>query len=194
MNEPLLLPLNAAIEILEALGLRYALVGGLAVSAWGALRTTRDIDLYADLPEGVRPLLKRELESRDFEVPAMSEELQQFGMFRSLFRPTRTFLDIFDAGTPLGEAILDRRREAMVIDRKMWTISPEDLALLKAFSDRERDFGDLTKLLGVLGKSLDIAYIEGWARELDRSIGGDEVSERLRRAREEASKRVRRKR
>lgn len=76
----------------------------------------------------------------------------------------------------------------------MWTISPEDLALLKAFSDRERDFGDLTKLLGVLGKSLDIAYIEGWARELDRSIGGDEVSERLRRAREEASKRVRRKR
>jgi hypothetical protein len=114
-------------------------------------------------------------------------------MFRSLIRPTRTFLDIFDAGTPLGEAILDRRRDATVIDRKMSTISPEDLALLKAFSDRERDFSDLTKLIGVLGKTLDITYIESWARELDRSIGGDDVSERLRRARAEAAKRVRRK-
>src|SRR5687767_3953618 len=79
-----------------------------------------------------------------FEVPAMNEELEQFGMFRSLFRRAKTFLDIFDSATPLGEAILDRRREAVVAGKRMWTISAEDLALLKAPSDRERDFGDLT--------------------------------------------------
>jgi hypothetical protein len=35
-----------------------------------------------------------------------------------------------------------------------------------------------------------MAYIEKWVRELDRSIGGNEVSERLDRARREAARRV----
>jgi hypothetical protein len=33
-------------------------------------------------------------------------------------------------------------------------------------------------------------YIEKWARELDRSMGGDEVTERLKHARHEAARRV----
>ena len=33
-------------------------------------------------------------------------------------------------------------------------------------------------------------YIEKWARDLDRSIGGDEVTERLTRAKHEAARRV----
>jgi hypothetical protein len=50
-------------------------------------------------------------------------------------------------------------------------------------------FDDLVKLVAI-GEQLDMAYIEGWVRDLDRSIGGDEVSERLRRARAEAAKRT----
>ncbi len=37
------------IQVLDELGIRYALVGGLAVGAWGVNRSTRDVDLYADL-------------------------------------------------------------------------------------------------------------------------------------------------
>jgi hypothetical protein len=70
--------------------------------------------LYAELPDPLRPRLLRELLRRDFDVPAMSEELEQFGVFRSLFRPTNVFVDIFDAQNPLGEAILERRQEVHV--------------------------------------------------------------------------------
>jgi hypothetical protein len=35
----------------------------------------------------VRPQVRRELLQRDFDVPAMDEELERFGVFRSLFRP-----------------------------------------------------------------------------------------------------------
>jgi predicted nucleotidyltransferase len=189
-ESPLQPALDAAIDALEGLGLRYAVVGGLAVGAWGVPRATKDVDLYAELVAAVRPRLFRELLQRDFDVPAMDEELERFGVFRSLFRPTSVFVDIFDAQNPLGEAILKRRREVQVQGRIRWTAAAEDLAVLKAFSDRARDHEDLMKLIAVGGRKLDMTYIENWARELDRSIGGDEVTERLKRARHEAARRV----
>jgi hypothetical protein len=36
------------------------------------------------------------------------------------------------------------------------------------------------KLIAVGGRKLDMPYIENWARELDRSIGGDEDHTRRR--------------
>jgi hypothetical protein len=183
--------LDAATEVFEGLGLRYALVGGLAVSVWSAARATKDVDLYADLPAERREDVRQEMVHRGFDVPAMDEELGRFGVFRSLFRPTDVFVDIFDAENPIGEAILSRRREVKAEGKVRWTAAPEELVILKAFSDRPRDFEDLMKLVAVGKPKLDMGYIERWARDLDRSIGGDEVSERLRRAREEAVKRVR---
>jgi hypothetical protein len=76
-DSPLQPPLDAVIEALDGLGLRYAVVGGLAVSAWGAPRATKDVDLYAELVSDMRPALRRELVARDFDVPAMEEELQR---------------------------------------------------------------------------------------------------------------------
>ena len=92
------------------------------------------------------------------------------------------FLDIFDSVGPLGEAILDRRREITVDGHQLWLISPDDLAVLKAFSDRERDFEDLVMLLRVRGESLDLDYVRDWAAKLDESIGSDEVTRRFERA------------
>jgi hypothetical protein len=59
------------------------LVGGLAVGAWGVPRATKDVDLYAERATAVRPRLRRELLQRDFDVPAMDEELERFGVFQS---------------------------------------------------------------------------------------------------------------
>jgi hypothetical protein len=157
-------------------------------------RATKDVDLYAELPTAVRPRMRRELVQRNFDVPAMDEELERFGVFRSLFRPTSVFVDIFDAENPLGETILKRRREVQIQGRMRWTAAAEDVAVLKAFSDRPRDHEDLMKLIAVGGRQLDMPYIENWARELDRSMGGDEVTERLKRARHDAARRAPRRR
>ena len=115
----------------------------------------------------------------------------KFGVFRSRSRQDGTFLDIFSAVGPLGEAILERRQRVDFEGRDVWVITPEDLILLKAFSDRERDFEDLVSLLVHTGPKLDNAYVERWARALDESIGGNEVSERLERAQREAKQRLR---
>lgn len=182
--------LDAVTEFFDALGLGYALVGGLAVSVWGAPRATADVDLYAELPSDRRAEIRRGLERSGFDVPAMDEELQRFGVFRSRYRPTNVFVDVFDADNPLGEAILAHRRQVVAEGKVRWTAGVEELVVLKAFSDRPRDFDDLTKLIAVC-RDLDAARVDRWVTELDRSIGGNEVSERVRRAREAAAKRSR---
>ena len=177
------------IAALEALDVRYAIVGGLAVSVWAMPRATRDVDLYADLDTAKKPQVQQELEAHGFEVPAMTEELEQFGVFRSRSRSDGIFLDIFSAVGPLGQAILDRRRRITLEGRDVWLISPEDLILLKAFSERERDFDDLVALYRHSGNKLDKPYIDKWATSLDESIGSDEVTERIRRAQQQAQRR-----
>ena len=160
------------------------------MSAWAAPRSTRDVDIYADLPQALREDEKRNLEASGFHAPAMAEELQKFGVLRSRSANGGTFLDIFDATGPLGEKILERRKQLPVEGHTLWFIAPEDLALLKAFSERERDFEDLVALFRHAAKKLDIAYINQWAQVLDESIGGDDVSQRIQRARQLASRRA----
>jgi len=72
---------------------------------------------------------------------------------------------------------------------RLWFVSPEDLVLLKAFSDRSRDQDDLVALIATPREALDLAYIERWIKLLDESIGGNDVSERFARAQREADRR-----
>jgi hypothetical protein len=111
----------------------------------------------------------------------MDQELERFGVFRSR-SSEGVFLDIFDSAGPLGEAIISRRRQALLGGQVLWIVSPEDLSLLKAFSERPRDFDDLVVLLQRGQGIIDIPYVERWAKRLDDSIGSDEVTERVQRA------------
>ncbi|MBI3270394.1 MAG: nucleotidyltransferase [Planctomycetes bacterium] len=175
-----------AVEALDAMRLRYAVIGGLAFSAWAQPRATRDVDLYCELPPAQLDSLQAELEARGFHAPAVREDLARFGAFRCRSRQDGVFLDLFDAIGPLGQAILDRRRALPIEGRTLWLCTPEDLVVLKAFSQRERDFEDLTTLVARLGPTLDRPYIDRWAAKLDEGMGSDEVRERLRRARARA--------
>lgn len=166
------------IDAVERQGLRYAIVGGLAVGAWGVSRSTRDVDLYVELPNGRRPDLARSLVDKGFDIPAMEEELTKFGVFRSR-SPDGVFLDIFDAVGPLGEQLLAHRKQIAVFGRKLWVTAPEELFLLKAFSDRARDFDDLVSLASLPRLRINFDYVREWAGRLDASIGGDEVSSRV---------------
>lgn len=165
-----------AVEAIEAAGGRYAIVGGLAVGAWAVPRATRDVDLYVDLDREGRTRLAAELEKRGFDVPAMEHELTQFGVFRSRSNHG-VFVDIFDSAGPLGEAIIENRREATLAGRSLWFVSATELAALKAFSDRARDFDDLSALLR--SSTVNQDAVDRWARQLDESIGTNEVSERV---------------
>lgn len=163
--------------------MRHALVGGLAVSAWALPRATRDADLWVEIG-AKRPQLESALRSGGFHVPTMEEELNKFGVFRSKDESTGVFVDIFDAVGPLGEAILSHRVEGQLAHVHVWLARADELAVLKVYSDRRRDFDDLVALLKHADVSTD--YLQEWAKRLDNSIGSDEVSARLASALREA--------
>jgi hypothetical protein len=168
--------LGRALQAIDSCDMRYALVGGLAVSAWALPRATRDADLWVELG-AKRPALEVALGDVDFHVPAMEEELNRFGVFRSKDKATGVFVDIFDAVGPLGEAILEHRVQGQLASVAVWLARADELAVLKVYSDRRRDFDDLVALIKHADISVD--YLRQWAKELDGSIGSDEVSARL---------------
>ena len=43
-------PLRTAVDFLEANGYRYAIIGGIALTYWGVVRTTYDVDIKVVVP------------------------------------------------------------------------------------------------------------------------------------------------
>jgi hypothetical protein len=184
--------LLAGVGALEDLGIEYAIVGGLAVGVWSTPRATRDVDLYAELPDDRRDAVRAALVQHGFDVPAMNDELARFGVFRSKLKREGVFLVIFNAVGPLGVAILERRKRVETLGRQVFFATAEDMAVLKAFSDRPRDLEDLVALIALPPESMDMDYLDRWAKLLDESIGTDEVSQRVAIAKREVERRLHR--
>lgn len=51
MHEQLRMPLEQVVAFLETHGYRYAIIGGIALSQWGHLRFTYDIDIKVLVPD-----------------------------------------------------------------------------------------------------------------------------------------------
>jgi hypothetical protein len=64
-DEPLLL-FRRLHALLRGLDIPHALIGGWAAVSWGVVRTTRDIDLLADIGKAIRPKLETTLEAAGF--------------------------------------------------------------------------------------------------------------------------------
>lgn len=50
MNYNLEIPLRTSVAFLEGNGYRYAIVGGIALSQWGVVRDTHDVDIKVLVP------------------------------------------------------------------------------------------------------------------------------------------------
>lgn len=114
-------------DFFEREGIRYALIGGLAVHAWGRVRPTRDVDFAvdADLSKDVAAFA----ESLGFATVYASDAFSNhehadpdWGHVDFMYLRGRTADAVFAAST---------RRE-LVEGRPMPVASPEHLAMMKA--------------------------------------------------------------
>nr|MDO8098516.1 hypothetical protein [Candidatus Njordarchaeota archaeon] len=53
---------------LKQLGIKYAIVGGIAATSWGNIRTTLDIEVVMDIKEKVATVLVSALSKRSFSL------------------------------------------------------------------------------------------------------------------------------
>ncbi len=132
-------------------GASYAVIGGLAVAAWGAPRATEDIDLLADIVPS--DALEAALRAAGF-LP----EWRRGGpedpvpLLLRLRRPSGPEVDVLCASRPWEKAMLARAvRLGLSPGLEIPVVAVEDLIVLKLLAAGPQDLADVADLLDRAG-------------------------------------------
>lgn len=177
--------LERALEAIESLNAPIGVIGGVAVAAWGHVRSTRDIDLMIGVAEGAFETLLTRLATFGFRPkrnpPIVAIEGGRVMSF--VYSPPGTFLDIqvdfFPAESDFQRAALDRCVDLQLpnVARRVKVATCEDLIVFKAIAGRIIDRVDCVALARINRDRLDFEYIATW---VDR-LGVKPVWEEIRR-------------
>nr|MDO8132663.1 hypothetical protein [Candidatus Njordarchaeum guaymaensis] len=131
-------------DIFNRLHIEYAIVGGVAVSAWGNIRTTVDIDVVIDLNEENVQRLVYAFNSRGFSVreedilPALKEK----GHFTIFDNRSDYHIDAKGAYGETELETLRARRKVVLADTECYVAAPEDMIANKLLYGSEQDLND----------------------------------------------------
>lgn len=166
--------LQMAVEILERLEIRYALVGSLASSTLGEARFTNDIDIVVDLDVFDAARLCDAFDSDEFYVykPTAIEAAVKGRQFNVLHSPTANKIDFMLPGdSDWAKDQLDRRRRQPVLEAgECYVASPEDIILGKLLyyqdGGSEKHLRDIAGICKRKSEQLDMPYLESKVRHL----------------------------
>jgi predicted nucleotidyltransferase len=160
-TERLLEILDEAVEILRAADVTFLLLGGLATSALGRRRRVTDIDVFVRDPD-VEPALEA-FAGAGFETLVVSPNWLAKALKDDIL------VDVISRSTHdigLTDEILEHAVEVEIEGRRLPSVSPEDLIVMKAVAtdeDTARYWHDALSLLG--RPDLDWSYLVHRARK-----------------------------
>ncbi|KIG19634.1 hypothetical protein DB30_00143 [Enhygromyxa salina] len=145
----LLEQLDSIVGALDAAGIEYGLVGGLAVAVWGAPRATQDIDLLVR-PETVDAIMTtvEPLGFRLRALPMRFKDGMQLQRVSKIDGGALLTLDLIIVDDNL-ESVWASRQPLEVSDlggRSIWVISRAALIQMKAAAGRPQDALDIQNL------------------------------------------------
>jgi len=156
----------------EGLNVPYAVMGGIAATAWGMPHFTHDVDLALGVGAADAGPLLRALDAAGYLVP--DEFLRGWTdrlagtrkvVVRKFIGEHVWDVDLFLQESEFLGSVIARRRIVDLDGRMTPLVSPEDLVLFKLVAGRPKDQGHLDDLLLVVGP-LDDAYLVSWAEKL----------------------------
>jgi hypothetical protein len=139
---------HALDRIFNDLGYQYCIIGGVAVSRWGAPRATLDVDLTLLADFGKEHVTATAL------LKAFTPRIDNAVEFASMHRvllvrdSSGTPIDIALGAMPFEVHAVERSSVCAIGDGKsMRTCSAEDLIVHKAFAARPQDWVDIAGIL-----------------------------------------------
>lgn len=159
------------ISILDKLGIKYFVTGGCAVSVWGHMRSTADIDIVVKLVEAkIGPLLQalKEISKAGYvDGDVARYAIIHKGEFNFIDPETGFKVDFWIAKDDKRLEIEYKRRKAKRFDgKKVYFISAEDLILNKLIWHKEtgssRHLEDAESIFR--NSKVDLKYIKKWAK------------------------------
>jgi len=162
---------------LEAVKIRYVLVGSFASSIYGLYRATADIDILADMKaEHVGPLYKALKGDFYIDELAMRNAVARAQSFNAIHFDSVFKVDLFVASAePFASAQLDRRQLRNLspdMNDQVYVATAEDtvLAKLRWFragnESSKNQWNDVLGILAVQQGGLDTTYLQMWAEQL----------------------------
>lgn len=148
--------LSTAVNALNSVQARFALIGGFALAAYGLARATEDIDLLVhgdDRPKAIQSLTQNGFRL----VHETSEVLHLSGIGQ---------LDLLFANRPMSQAMLGKAKSIQQFPLPV--VAPEDIIGLKIqayTNDPRREFKDKADIQELISrvKNLDFAQIKVYA-------------------------------
>jgi hypothetical protein len=169
--------LRTVVEILDDLGVPYALGGSIASSFIGEPRSTVDVDVAIRLEaELVDDLLRRAGASFYLPEEAARRAIEAHESFNLLDTETAMKVDLFVVGDSLLDRMQIERRIPVQVpgfSTALWVTSPEDQVLRKLAwfrsggSVSDRQWRDVVGILRVQAPTIDLAYLQRTALEVD---------------------------
>jgi len=159
--------------VLQKLDVPYVITGGIAVSVWGRIRFTADIDIAIELlPQKLDALADALLKiDKDVYVDRnmMSRALARKGEFNFIHPDSRLKVDFWVlGGGSFDREEINRKIPRTIAGQTIFFISPEDLIVRKLLwhkeSQSDRQLDDVTSILN-RQKRLDVAYLRRWAKK-----------------------------
>ncbi len=164
-------------EVLDTLGIPYAIGGSIASSVYGTVRFTRDADIamlsFPSAADRFYALLKDEFYINE---EAMQQALGCCGTFNIIHFETAFKIDIFLLGPSEFEQQLLVRSKLVRLgetdESELCFVSPEDVILLKLrrlaeSEDFEEDqWEDILGVLAIQGRVLDQQHLTDYAKTL----------------------------
>ena len=165
-------PLKIAVNYLENNGFRYAIIGGIALSQWGVVRVTHDVDIKVHVPDarytGVREALKKAFPDRAH--PQAPENPLIVAV-----KIEGITVDFLLALPGYEETIISRAVERHFGGWSAWFCSAEDLIIQKIVAGRGKDLSDVEALLIEQREKLDQAYILDWLSQFAEALEKPEI-------------------
>lgn len=166
------------VAVLESRRVPYAVIGGLAVAAWGVPRATEDIDLLADVSPS--PEIDAALRAAGFDLEwrrgGADDPVPLLLRLRSASGPE---IDVVSATRAWEREMLGRSvRVRLPGSLKTPVVAVEDLIVLKLLAGGPGDLADVAELLERVGSLPELearAAARGVADLLERvrtAIGG----------------------
>jgi len=159
--------LRALCDGLQALGLPWMIIGGVAVIAHGVPRYTADVDATVSAPgEPIERIF--EVFARQHVVPRIDGAVA-FARERQVLllrhEPSGVDLDVSLAWLPFEIEALRRSESCDHAGITIRIPRPDDLVIYKLVAARPRDLEDAEKLLLLHGPGLDLQHIIATVRE-----------------------------
>ena len=170
----------AAQEACKKIGLKFCVIGGVAVQRWGEPRFTADVDFYVLVEPGAENTVASALLAR---LEARGESPLEFALRNRVLLLKSTHgvgIDIVLAGLPFEARAIERSSLWTIADDTVLrTCSAEDLLVMKCFAARDKDWADVTSILERLGPRLDLTLVRDELQPLAAAKEEPEILEQF---------------